>query len=398
MTKDYSPFTPGTPVPLDFFVGRSQEIQTMVTTAKKAAALGSIERLFVLGERGIGKSSLCQVASQIVERQNLGVFPVHVMLGGVTTLEEMARRTIEAIISQGAKAPWYRQLLAFLGEHVRQVGLFSMSVEFRASQDELRSAAFNFGSILRNLLEKMENQKALMLILDDLNGLVTTEIFAPWLKSFVDSVAIAKEKLPLLLVLVGLSERRQQLIERHRSLDRVFDLLFIERFSRSETEDFFRRTFGSVNVQLQPEAIELLYRFSAGYPAFMQELGDAVFKADSDDMVTSEDALNGLFRGAQVLGAKYIEPNILAAIRSENYRVILKKITKQPFEHRFTRKTVVAGLTGAEAKVFDNFLRRMESLGVIRKDKDHGPGSYEFTSELYYLFFWLQTSTQSSKL
>lgn len=27
-----------------------------------------------------------------------------------------------------------------------------------------------------------------------------------------------------------------------------------------------------------------------------------------------------------------------------------------------------------------------------RKDRDHGPGGYEFTGEIYYLFFWLQAS------
>jgi hypothetical protein len=34
----------------------------------------------------------------------------------------------------------------------------------------------------------------------------------------------------------------------------------------------------------------------------------------------------------------------------------------------------------------------MENLGAIRKDKERGPGSYEFASELYYFFFWLQAS------
>ncbi|MFN3532321.1 MAG: hypothetical protein ACK41Q_07400 [Candidatus Brocadia sp.] len=50
-----------------------------------------------------------------------------------------------------------------------------------------------------------------------------------------------------------------------------------------------------------------------------------------------------------------------------------------------------------EGKVFDNFLRRMKDLGVICKDKERGPGSYEFTNELYYLFFWLHTSARVSK-
>ena len=109
------------------------------------------------------------------------------------------------------------------------------------------------------------------------------------------------------------------------------------------------------------------------------------------------DALKGIIRGAEVIGAKYVEPKVTAAIRSERYRGVLRKIAKEPFEHRFTRKDAVARLTPTEAKVFDNFLRRMEELGAIRKDRDRGSGSYEFASEIYYLFFWMQASTAKEK-
>jgi hypothetical protein len=60
----------------------------------------------------------------------------------------------------------------------------------------------------------------------------------------------------------------------------------------------------------------------------------------------------------------------------------------RPLQRRFTRKDVASALDAAEMKVFGNFLRRMEELGVIRKDKERGPGSYEFTSEIYYLYLW----------
>ncbi|MEK7733771.1 MAG: hypothetical protein AAB318_06135, partial [Planctomycetota bacterium] len=91
-------------------------------------------------------------------------------------------------------------------------------------------------------------------------------------------------------------------------------------------------------------------------------------------------------------GDKYIEPKVLDSVRSEKYQHILHKISQKPLEHRFLRRDVVSKLSAEEAKVFDNFLRRMEDLGVIRKDRERGPGSYEFTSELYYLFFWLHAS------
>lgn len=202
-------------------------------------------------------------------------------------------------------------------------------------------------------------------------------------------MATAEKPIPLVLVLAGLTERRQQLIEKQPSLDRVFDLIEIKRFSPEETREFYQRMFDKANVEITEAAVKLLAHFSGGFPVFMHELGDAVFKIDRDNRVDEHDTLDGILLGAQVIGAKYVEPNVLATIRSQNYQHILKKVAHKPFEPRFTRKEVVSRLTAAEAKVFDNFLRKMEKLGAIKKDKERGAGGYAFASELFYLFFWL---------
>jgi len=392
MAKEYSPFTPGVPAPLEFFVGRTEEIQKIIARSKKAIALKTLERLFVFGERGIGKSSICKFALPVVER-NLKMLGLHVHLGGVDTLEEMVRRIFERLLRESIDKPWYERTRQFLGNHIRQLDIFGVTVEFSASELELARAVGDFVPALKNLLAKLTPEKnGILLILDDFNGLATSERFANWLKSFVDEMATARDPIPLVLVLVGLSERRQQLLTKQPSLDRVFDLIEIKRFSESETREFFQRTLNKVNVTITEEALQLLTRFSGGFPVFMHELGDAVFKVDKDNRIDTDDALDGIMTSAQVIGAKYIEPNVLAAIRSDNYQHILKKIAQRPFEHRFSRKDAVSKLTAAEAKVFDNFLRKMEDLGAIRKDKERGVGSYEFASELYYFFFWLQAS------
>ncbi len=397
MAKEYSPFTPGAPVPLEFFVGRAEEIQRFITSIKKSVKLKTIERLFIMGERGIGKSSICKFALTLAER-DLQVLGLHVFLGGVDTLEEMVRRIFERLLRESMDKPWHTKIRAFLGNHIRQLDIFGLTVEFSATEQDLSRAVSDFVPALRNLLKQLSaEKKGILLILDDFNGMASSIRFANWFKSVVDEVATSSEPIPLTIVLVGLPERRRQLISTQPSLDRVFELIEIRRFSEQETRDFFFRAFRKVNVTVDEKAVQLLWRFSGGYPVFMHELGDAVFNVDTDNYISEEDANNGIMKGAQIIGVKYVEPKILAAIRSETYQDILRKIAQGPFGHRFIRKDVVSQLTAAEAKVFDNFLRRMEGLGAIRKNKEQGPGSYEFTSELYYLFFWLQASAQSAQ-
>lgn len=392
MVKEYSPFTPGVPVPIEFFVGRLQEIQTMMSAVRKSIGQSTIERLFVTGERGIGKSSICRFVELAAEKE-LSILPIHVFLGGVNTLEEMVRRVFERLVRESATQPWFGRIKDFLGNHIKQMDIFGLSVEFAASDQDLKRAVSDFVPTMKNLLDKFGGErKGLLLILDDINGLASIPAFANWLKSLVDEFAITASQFPFTLVLVGLPERRTQLVSSQPSLDRVFELVEIRRFEHTETGDFFRRAFSKVNVEVSEAAIDVLTRYSGGYPVFMHELGDAAFKTDNDNFIDEPDAIHGVMRGAEIIGAKYVEPKVSAAIRSSRYQRILKKIAQQSLGHRFTRKEAVTRLTPTEAKVFDNFLRRMEELGAIRKDRDQGPGGYEFTSEIYYLFFWLQAN------
>jgi type II secretory pathway predicted ATPase ExeA len=386
--KEYSPFTPGIPVPLDFFAGRVAEVHNLVNKAG-AAATGRFERVFVMGDRGVGKSSLCRYAAVAAENRHQ-VLSLHVFLGGVTQLTEMVRRVFETILKVSADQPWYDSIRDFFGDRVRQVGFFGVTLEFQARPEDLDRLVHQFAPALRNLLDKLRDTRtSLMLVLDDLNGLADSSAFADWMKSFVDEVAIAPEPLPLLLVLVGLPERRTQLVEAQPSLARIFDLVEIKPLSRSETEGFFRQAFDSVNVAVQDDALNTLWHFSSGFPVFCHEIGDATFKADTDHVVDIGDARNGVRAAAEVIGRKYLRPQVYEAISSPRYRSILAKLAGE--DPVLRRKDLIAKLSPDERRVLDNFLRKMRQLGVLRPVRELGRGVYEFTSLLYLLYFWFET-------
>ena len=248
MTKEYSPFTPGVPVPIDFFVGRINELRTLTEKAK-VAAQGRLQRVFVYGERGIGKSSLCWMARVLAERES-HVLGIHVFLGGVTSLTEMARRIFDKLLKDSVDRPWYDKVKSFLGKHVKEVSLFgefspfSVNIEFKADEKELEHLVNGFAISLGNLMGQLKDtKKGLMIILDDINGLANSSEFANWMKSLVDEIATSDQPLPLLLVLVGLPERRNQLFQSQPSLARVFDPIEIKKLSKEETGEFYQQSF-----------------------------------------------------------------------------------------------------------------------------------------------------------
>jgi len=389
MHKDYTPFTPGQPVPVDFFVGRLAEIAHLKEKVA-AAASGRLQVAFLSGERGIGKSSLVSFMRFIVERDHK-VLGLHTFLGGVASLEEMARRVFDRLLKESIGKGWEDRIKQFFGNHIQQVGLFGVSVEFSAPEKDLRRMVNDFAPALRNLMQRLEGQKeAVLIVLDDINGLASSPEFANWLKSLVDEIATSREPLPLCLILVGLEERRQSLISLQPSLARIFDLVEIKTWSLEETREFFRNTFSKVNVSVDEEGLSILSRFAGGLPVLAHEIGEAAFALDTDGHIDRRDALQGVVAAAEIVGRKHLKPQVFQAIRSVRYRAILRDIATEPFEIHFNRSELRVRLATDEQKVLDNFLARMKQLEVIRSDPDGGPGAYRFGNQLHYLYFWLE--------
>lgn len=388
--KDYSPFTPGQPVPAEFFVGRLPELERLRKRVERAASRGTVEVAFLSGERGIGKSSLASFLRVMAER-DLRAIAVHAFLGGVASVEELVKRVFDRLLKESVRRGWYDRVKEMFGKHVQEVGLFGISVEFQAKESELARLARDFAPALRNLMGKVgSDHKCMLVILDDINGIAESDEFANWLKSLNDELATAQDRLPLVLALVGLDERRLALVHRQPSLARVFDLVEIQPWTPSESKDFFRNAFAKVGVTVDEDALASLARTSGGLPVLAHEIGDAVFRWDEDRRIDHLDAMRGIFDAADIVGRKHLEPSVLDAIRSERYRTILRKAVKVPFEMDFRRSELLARLDGKERGVLDNFLTRMKRLGVIRPEPSRGAGAYRFANLLHCLYFHME--------
>jgi Holliday junction resolvasome RuvABC ATP-dependent DNA helicase subunit len=398
MPKDIdSPFTPGRPVPVDLFVGRSDEIKHLMARAA-GAARGKFQAAFISGERGIGKSSLASFVRLLAEKDH-NMLGLHIFLGGVTTLEEMVRRVFDRLIKESIEKPWYKKVSDFLGDHVRKVGLFGISFEFGASRDELKRTVHDFAPAMRNLMRQLGEEKTgIILILDDINGLASLPAFANWLKSLVDEIATSQKSLSLYLLLVGTEERRRSLVQAQPSSARLFDVVEIRAWSTEDTRAFFKQAFNTVGMTVDKNALDPLARYAGGLPVLAHELGDAAFRASENSTISLEDAVSGVVAAADIIGRKYLRPQVLEEIRSERYRRILQKLVAGQLGAEFKRKEVLALLSKDEEKVVDSFLKKMVRLDVfVRDSSGRGRGAYRFRHLLHHLYFVLEAARERAK-
>jgi hypothetical protein len=386
--KEYSPFQPGIPVKPGKFVGREQQIEEIDRYLKQVRA-GRFQSVFLIGDRGLGKTSLATFIQQYAERQ-YNLLGIHTFLGGVSTLDEIVKRIFDELLKRSEKESWSKKVKALFGKNIEEVGMFGINIKFNPPAEKLQELRKNFPDALSHFLDALKGERSgLLIILDDINGTLDNEGFANWFKSLADKVAVSASQFPVFFLLIGLPEKRNQLFAQQPSLMRIFQILEIERLSDEEIRNFFIQAFGDANMTVENKALEMMVEFSSGLPVLMHEIGDAVFWADSDGNIDQKDVAEGIAEAANRIGRKYLDPTFFNAVRSPRYKAIIRTIGKR-LQFEFSKADIEKELKETEKKVIHNFLQKMKQLGIISQPSDLPRGQYRFVNRLYPLYLYME--------
>lgn len=379
-----SPFYPGRPVPIEYFVARKKEINIIERTIRQALS-GRNENIFISGDRGIGKSSLGGYARYFAEK-NYNFIGTHCYLGGVKDINGIIRMIFQRLLQDITDKNIFDKLIEVFKRYIKSINLFGFGIEFTKDSSELQILVDNFIPTLRNIYETIkEHKKGLILILDDLNGVTNLPEFSQFLKSFIDEMATSNIPIPLLLILIGIPERREDMIKHQPSVSRIFNIIDLSPMNEDESKEFFIDTFGKKNINIKKDSLSFMIQLSGGYPMLMHEVGDAVFWVDNDNEIDEKDANEGIIYAAGNIGKKYLQSQVYQALKSRNYLSILRKLGKEPLDKNIRRKDVPK----KDLKTFDNFIMRMKNLGIIVETESKG--EYRFANQLYHLYIRLES-------
>jgi len=148
-----SPFTPGKPVPIEYFVARLNEIQRL-ERAIKQTCVGRNENIFITGERGIGKSSLATYIRFLAERK-YDFIGTHCHLGGIRDIEGVVRIICQRLLQQCSDKTIFDKLQNIFKKYIKGMTLslfdFGLGVEFTTDKSELRTLVDNFLPFMRGI-------------------------------------------------------------------------------------------------------------------------------------------------------------------------------------------------------------------------------------------------------
>lgn len=396
-SKGNSPFYPQHPVPVDLFRGRVDQISTLDTWGIQQTRDGKPTSFFLEGEYGIGKSSIAAYCARLAEQN--GFLTIHVELGGVKTIEDVAARILQrAFDVHRGRESTVMKLRNFAADFFGQQSLLGINLDFEVFRQKAPrisdsgSLAGFLSELSRRVAEPGGPPTPIFLLLDEINGIAADPAFAHLLKGFVDSCTMRIPHLPVMLVLCGTADRRAAMIANHTPVNRLFEVLKIERLDDDSVRQFFLAAFGSVGHVVNPDALELMRDFAAGLPRVMHLIGDKTFRVDTDRVIDYNDATGGVVAAAAEIGNNYVNPQVLGVTKSEDYRAILAWLGHRgPFQGTFSKSNLRDSLPGIPATKITNFLTRMKDLGVLRSPPDAPKGTYEFTQRMVMVYLWLKT-------
>ena len=390
-------FQPGQPVSPDRFKGREDVINEIINYFPSIIK-GNPQHFFITGKRGMGKTSLANFISDVASK-NYSMVTAHIMNDGVHTIEELLIQIVERILNSIKSEKWSEKIFKLFGDNIESVGLGGVNIKFKPSETELHNLKDNFAFYLCDIIEKFKDKDGLIVIIDDINGLSDTPDFANWYKSFADTMATSIDNAPIGMMLTGYPEKFNKLYEHNQSFTRIFHIHELMGLSDKDVKNFYNTIFSRYGIPIEQSALNNMTKYSSGMPTMMQEIGEATYVNDTDDYIDNSDSLRGVIVAGKIIGLKYLQPLLDKKIRSESYLSLFRKIGHKLAispNATFTKKTFSDVLNESESKVFKDFIRRAKNLGIIELASSKKQGEYQFTNQLYPIYFFIQTISEDN--
>jgi AAA+ ATPase superfamily predicted ATPase len=403
----FNPFRPGSIVTPTMFAGRGDEIiciEKYLFQAKNE----NPQHFMVLGERGIGKSSLMLVADYLAK-------------GEVAALSDKLKFLVVNLeLQQGISSSDLIKLLAkkFQSElnlrdelKAKAINVWNflnkwevMGVKYNATENQF-DPIISSDELVTQMIEVVKKSAGeldgIAIFIDEADKAGSTANLGQILKHLSERITRSGCS-KIIFGLAGLPELITTLKDSHESSTRIFHVLNLEPLSKEERIYVIDRALDEANskssskITIEEEAKELIADLSEGYPHFIQQFGYSAFEADKDNNIDARDVLSGTFNenGAlDQLGHKYFQEHFFEKVGTDDYRKVL--IFMADFQDQWVaRSLIIDGLKNIlNSSTIDNALRALKSKNIILQSSANR-GEYKLPTKSFAA--WIKVKTTNA--
>jgi len=279
-----SVFTPSTPIDARaLFAGREEQTRLILDVINQRG-----QHAMLYGERGVGKTSLANILPEFLRNPTAEIVAPRINCDSVDTFDSVWRKAFESIeLSRKGKPP-----IGFGAAPAHQTSFsFAQTLpEAALSPEDIRRALTIFAQATMPIF-----------IIDEFDRLsaVHRRTFADTIKSLSDHSVGAT------VILVGVADGVEQLLEEHRSVERALVQVPMPRMSEVEIKSIITTGVKRLEMTVATAALRRISRLAQGLPHYAHLLGLYACRSALDDKrteITTADvdaAVKRAIRGAQ---------------------------------------------------------------------------------------------------
>jgi hypothetical protein len=399
MPAKNNPFKPTQPVFRGMFTGRGHEIERIDRVLEETSN-GNPTNLLLIGERGIGKTSLLLYTKMMakgeieISSKQFNFVPILIVLDKRTEIREFSRK-ISALLEREMRSA------GILQQRMKDIWAFVQRFEIAGTKyvpttpisdaEIFDRLVFSILDSLKLLQEEPSRADGILFLIDEADNTPKELDLGSLLKSLSERL-VMEEKNNVLFVLAGLPDTKKVLFDSHRSSIRLFEECELLPLSPSEVKEVIRLGLHQANskntkpVTLREAALEKIVQYSEGYPHFVQQFGYSSYETDTDDNIDEKDVDTAAFKpgGAfDIIGDKYYK-EMYFGIRQDAYRQVLKIMSTQ-WNQWITKKQIREKFSGKESTL-TNALQALLEKKIILKRPDRNA---EYRLQWAGFAFWI---------
>jgi hypothetical protein len=389
MKAAYNPFNPNGIVPTSLFAGRTQYCVSVLKRLSETKH-GRASSFFLHGERGIGKSALARLISDIAKSRDPKLFGLNFVTAYYPIEPDQSFRSVleSSLNSLTDSMPelWLKRLTTRLGDIFKN-GKFSFgaygvqgAVEAAAAarsvavRDEAISVLSNIVTALR---ESEEKRDGLLIVIDEVQNLSDIQVAAPMIRGILSALDF-KQMGQVSFMLIGLDQAYENFILGDVSAQRTFDRIRLDVMPPIEAIDALKRGFEDVQLKWDAEILESRIHVTGGYPHSIQVLGRNLVDVDSDGMIDEADWTAAVEKTTLELRDKDFSTMYGFGKTHKNQEKILNTLAL--FGHMSKKELVDLCGRGYNLKNVYQYFAGLEKTGAIRCPSD---GNVELHSQLF---------------
>jgi CheY-like chemotaxis protein len=270
-----NPFTPMTGIEPTVFGGRAKELEFFEKKLNRAIHTRFCEHFLVLGNWGIGKSTLLKEFKKICQsRGNLVTIAPLEPFQPSASLTDAARSILESIL-RGLPYPVER--FKKVANYFDSIGFTILGTGLQFSRDtskkDMSPQALLHDTFLNLWQDLKDKTEVLVILLDDLDNLLSVPEIVMTLKSTLSMDSIMETK-----ILFGISSTldvwlKLTSIEKHHPLSRYFlSRVELGPLKEDELTDTILKSLIRTGVSFSKNVVTQVYEYTKGHPFEMQVL------------------------------------------------------------------------------------------------------------------------------